>query len=978
MEFTQFMSNGERKLVYVLVHDLLIGVKFEARVVEMMPDNSFSLNHIRLDPFNYRNFDIPIRDQDKILLKTLREITYDKLVENFSGIKSDLPDLLFVKGEEFFKKIFRPYIERRLDILISYCRDHSIPVYQLNSGGAILEEPYQFVAEPAQVTYHFQWTPQALTYAIRVSISGQAVVLTNPSLILLTDQPAWFAYQGGLYTMDGVNVNKIKPFLSRDSLVVPKQTENKYFSTFIRGLLRQNAISQTGFTVTENKVSPTTIITLSVDWQNDPVLVLRFRYGNHDIPMDYADPRLVDMNEEVHPPSFKVIIRRMDAEADVFNLFYSMGLKPKGTSAIMLQPSPTGIIDPMSRLVEFSRLHYELMEEKGIIIEQEPGSTYLLAPPMINSNLRIENDWFDLEIEIEVGDQRIPFKLLKECILTGRRDYISPDGSVFLIPDEWFSRFRGVFMFGKTDGNRYRISKLHLGVLNGIDSGMSDKGQLPGEIIQRLFQNPDELSGDALRVLRPYQGIGVKWLLGLGREGFGGCLADDMGLGKTIQVLAMLDHLRLSRGSSGGTSLVVMPVSLLHNWENEILKFTPDQKLYRYAGPQRNVDPGWIRRFDIVLTTYGTLRNDIDLLEKIEFSYLILDESQHAKNADSVTFRALMRVRAVHRLAMTGTPVENSLDDLWSQMTLVNQGLLGSRKWFRDHFARSKNGFGPIQSAVNESSRVDNSLDEAEGWNLLRELVKPFILRRTKEAVAPELPLLTQEIRYCEPTEEQWSVYESRKSDIRNFLINRFKEPIDSTTRMLVLQSLMKLRLIANHPVMADSAYSGDSGKLNEMVGMINEVVSENHKVLVFSQFVKHLKIIAATLESSGVSFLMLTGQDSTKSRERMIRRFQQEDGLPVFLVSLKAGGVGLNLTQADYVFLADPWWNPAVEHQAISRAHRIGQENRVFAYRFITTGTIEEKILQMQERKQNLADIFVNRNALNLINPEEVLDLLS
>jgi SNF2 family DNA or RNA helicase len=574
--------------------------------------------------------------------------------------------------------------------------------------------------------------------------------------------------------------------------------------------------------------------------------------------------------------------------------------------------------------------------------------------------LQIERDWFDLEIEIEVGDQKIPFKSLKDWILSGNRDYVTSDGSVFLIPEEWFSRFRGVFMFGKSNGNRYKISKLHLGSLGAIDSGSFQGVESPNEIIRRLFDNQDELRGSASHALRPYQGIGVKWLLGLGREGFGGCLADDMGLGKTVQVLAMLDHLRLIQGSSRKTSLVVMPVSLLHNWENEIRKFTPAQKYYRYAGPQRNLDSDWIGRFDIVLTTYGTLRNDIDLLEKIEFHYLILDESQHAKNADSITFRALTRIRATNRLSMTGTPVENSLDDLWSQMTMVNQGLLGSRNWFRDHFIRSKD------NVIHEDASV-----------LLREMVKPFIFRRTKQSVAPELPQLTQEIRYCEPTEEQWSVYESRKSDIRNFLINRFREPVDGTTRMLVLQSLMKLRLIANHPVMADPGYNGGSGKMTEMSGMISEVVVENHKVLVFSQFVKHLKLIAATMDNTGIPYLMLTGQDTTKKREQMIRRFQNEDSLPVFLVSLKAGGVGLNLTRADYVFLADPWWNPAVENQAISRAHRIGQENHVFAYRFITTGTIEEKILQMQERKQNLADIFVNQNALNLINPEEVLDLL-
>ncbi|MFA6128755.1 MAG: DEAD/DEAH box helicase [Bacteroidales bacterium] len=955
------MSSDRRQLVYVLVHDLLIGVKFEARVVETLNDGSFSLNHIRLDPFSYRNFDVSYSDLDKALFKTLREITYDKLVANFTKNKSDLPDFLHIKGEDFFKKIFRPYVERRLVLLITYCRDHQIPVYQLNSGGVILDEPYRFARTQAKVTYHFQWTEEALTYAIRVSVGGDPVILHSPDLVLLTDQPAWFAYKGYLYTMEGVNVNKIKPFLARNSLIVPRQTEKKYFATFILNLLRQTPVSQSGFTVKERPVNPEIILTLSTDWNNDPVFIVHFLYGTHRIPADFADPRLVEMDDNLHPPSFTVITRQMDQENGMLTFLSSTGLQKKGGSALRLIPDAAGILDPMSWLVEFTRSHFELFSQHGITVEQEKGVNYILVPPVIRSSVGVTGDWFDLEIEIEIGDRIVQFKSLKDCILNGKREYVTPDGLVFLIPEEWFSRFRGVFLFGKADGKHFKVSKLHLASLSALDTESITGSGSPTEVIRKLFEGEIIITGAAAKVLRPYQGIGVQWLLGLVKEGFGGCLADDMGLGKTIQVLAMLDHIRINHNAAQKTSLVVMPVSLLHNWENEIRKFTPGQKFYRYAGPNRNAGPAWISRFDIMLTTYGTLRNDIEILEKFSFNFLILDESQHAKNADSVTFRAIERVNAGNRLAMSGTPVENSLDDLWSQMTLVNPGILGSRNWFRDHFIRPK-----------------NNLVIEETTELLKGTVRPFILRRTKESVAPELPQLTQEVRYCEPTEDQWSVYEARKSEIRNFLINRFREPVDGTTRMLVLQSLMKLRLIANHPVMADPDYTGGSGKLNEIAGMISEVVMENHKVLVFSQFVKHLKLIAAMLDGLGIPYVMLTGQDSTKKREEMIGIFQGDERIPVFLVSLKAGGVGLNLTRADYVFLADPWWNPAVENQAISRAHRIGQENRVFAYRFITSGTIEEKILLLQESKQDLADIFVNRNALNLINPQEVLDLLS
>jgi len=952
----------KRELIYVLVQDELIGVKVEARAAQVLPDGTFSLNHLRLDPLNHRNFDVTITEPDKVLLKSLRDITYDNLVSNFTKIKSDLPDFLNIKGEEFFKKIFRPYVERRLTFIIGQCKENHIPIYQLNSNGVVMDEPYTFAEKPATLSYNFQWTPQALTYAIQVFDGDIPVVLHSPSLVVLTDQPAWFTYKGRMYTMERVNGNKIKPFQTKASLTIPQSTEKKYFATFIRNLLRQTPIGHSGFSVIEQNISPIAIVSLSVDWNNDPVLVLHFQYGEHKIPLDHPDPRLVDMDDQLHPPSFMVTIRQMDAEDAVVQMIMSTGLKRKGTSGFVLEPTKSETANPMFRLIDYARAHDQLFRDHGIQVQQEPGVNYLLAPPVIQTNLQADHDWFDLQIEIIVGDQRISFKSLKDCILNGEREFLTPDGAVFLIPEEWFSRFRGVFIFGKSNGNKFKISKLHLGALRQMSDPESLSGDAsPKEIIRRIFENQEPLSGGASALLRPYQDIGVKWLLGLSREGFGGCLADDMGLGKTVQVLALLDHLRIANDTKSGTSLIVMPVSLLYNWENEIRKFTPGQQSYRHAGPQRNSDPEWLQQFDLVLTTYGTLRNDIDQLEKFRFKYLILDESQHAKNAGSLTFQAITRIEADHRLAMTGTPIENSLDDLWSQMTMVNQGLLGTKNWFHERFVRSREHVIP-----------------SDAVQLLKETVKPFILRRTKEVVAPELPPLTQEIRYCEPTPEQWSLYESRKSEIRNLLIDRFREPVDGATRLLVLQSLMKLRLMANHPVMADPLYRGDSGKLNEMMTVIGEVMAENHKILLFSQFVKHLKIIAHALDQAHIPYVMMTGQDTAKKREQMINRFQNEESLPVFLVSLKAGGVGLNLTRADYVFLADPWWNPAVENQAISRAHRIGQENHVFSYRFITSGTIEEKILQMQEQKQNLADVFVNQNALNLINPEEILELLA
>ena len=444
----------------------------------------------------------------------------------------------------------------------------------------------------------------------------------------------------------------------------------------------------------------------------------------------------------------------------------------------------------------------------------------------------------------------------------------------------------------------------------------------------------------------------------------------------TIQALAMLQQRAESGAAQGAATLLVLPTSLVYNWINEAQKFTPGLRLLAYTGTYRDKDISRFADYDVVLTSYGIVRLDTDLLASYAFDYVILDESQAIKNPGSTTSQAVRQLRARHRLILTGTPVENSTMDLWSQMSFINPGLLGTQAFFRKEFLKP----------------IEKNRDEGR-TRRLHALIKPFILRRHKAQVAQDLPAKTEQLSYCPMTEEQAHRYEETKSFYRNQILNSFDAAAGANgvagqpsagngtavpnTQLLLLQGLTRLRQMANHPRLADPAYEGESGKLREVLRMLRSVIAEGHKVLVFSQFVKHLALVRAALDEREISYAYLDG--STRDRAAEVARFQETEALRVFLISLKAGGVGLNLTAADYVFILDPWWNPAVEAQAVDRAHRIGQQRPVFIYKFITQDTVEEKILALQRRKLALVSelIATDEAVMKHLTREDIEELL-
>lgn len=575
-------------------------------------------------------------------------------------------------------------------------------------------------------------------------------------------------------------------------------------------------------------------------------------------------------------------------------------------------------------------------------------------------------DWFDMKMEISFGDQHVALADIKKAVLN-KQNYIQlGDGTFGMLPEDWLERYAGLFKFGQIKGESLKVSKLHFSVIDDLYDQIDDVA-----IQQELWEKKHKLlnfreiqdilpPANITANLRDYQKEGFKWLNFLDEFRWGGCLADDMGLGKTVQVLTFLQHRKNIKPEA--VNLVVVPTTLLFNWQAEVEKFTPELRIYVHRGVTRERDLELLKDYDLVLTTYGTLRSDIETFKEIRFDYVVLDESQAIKNPDSKIAKAVKLLNTQNRLVMTGTPVENNTFDLYSQMEFLNPGLLGSQEFFRAEFA----------------TPIDKYRDE-EKARQLRKLIFPFMLKRTKEEVAKDLPDKTETILFCEMGAQQRKVYDTFREQYRLKIVEKMAEEGKDKAAFLILEGLLKLRQICDSPALLsdDGDYGEDSAKLEEIIREIEENAG-NHKILIFSQFLKMLDLVRRHLEKSGIPYEYLDG--STQDRAARVRNFQESVHCRVFLMSLKAGGVGINLTEADYVYLVDPWWNPAVEQQAIDRTHRIGQTKKVFAYKMICKDTVEEKILQLQDKKKDIAKelISTEQGLIKKLTQDDIVGLFS
>lgn len=618
-------------------------------------------------------------------------------------------------------------------------------------------------------------------------------------------------------------------------------------------------------------------------------------------------------------------------------------------------------------------------------------------------------DWFELRgsvtYETETGVHTVDLPRILQAVRAGHTTVKLDDGSEGLLPQEWLAEHGLLTAMGRLHDDHLRFRSSQAALLDALLSRQEqvdiDTTFAAAREKLRRFDGiqPLQPAPTFQGTLRPYQCDGLGWFAFLRWFGMGGILADDMGLGKTIQILAMLDA-RYNGGEAPGSesriggapnaeatdaqrghrpTLIVVPRSVIFNWIDEAQRFAPRLRVQAYTGGDRHNLRDTFADHDVIVTSYGLLRRDIDELRKFHFDYVVLDEAQAIKNPQSQSAKAARLLQADHRLALTGTPVENHIGDLWSIFEFLNPGMLGSSTRFAELVRHGLSGGGAAARQTVTDINVGTQIARA---------LRPFILRRTKKQVLKELPEKTEQTIHCQMDSRQRAVYDELRAYFRQTLLTQFSrvggdtplaEAGGSGSPMLVLEALLRLRQAACHPALIDPKHNHlPSAKMEVLLDRLSDLVDEGHKALVFSQFTSMLSLVRQELDARGIRYAYLDGQ--TRKRKQVVDRFQNDPDCPIFLISLKAGGFGLNLTAAEYVFILDPWWNPAVEAQAIDRTHRIGQTRHVFAYRLICQDTVEQRILELQQRKKRLADALIGgqENLLRNLTRDDLERLLS
>lgn len=796
---------------------------------------------------------------------------------------------------------------------------------------------------------------EGITYTLSLKENKTTFLPMNSSIDILLDEPGWLIVNKKLGRLKELNSKKLTPFLKKKSIEIPSKLVDNYFKSFIPEIAKKIDIEATGFEIEHrDQIISSTIQPVYDFFKNCYYLNLYFDYNGYlfDAGKTKKTHSFVDFSIVNEP---KIIqFKRSAVEILYTKKLLEIGLVKIKNELFGLDTDLEAndpyiniqlIIDNKEKLENLGFTIQNLkLESKEIITESNS----------ISISKETKADWFDIKIIITIGNYKINFSEIIPNIKSKERLFMLPDGNYFLIPLEWFSKYGSLAKLAKTENGSLLLRKSNFIALDGIS-----------EIKNEVISQAEYMASDLLKAtLRPYQIDGVKWLLSHFNSNLGACLADDMGLGKTLQTLAVLVAVQEQLGFTTKTTnfdlfqnettiereplktLIVLPSSLVFNWYNEASKFTPHFSKIQYVGNDRKLLTSRLASTDLIFTSYSIVHRDISILEKYDFRYLILDESQYIKNKNSKIFKAINKINTAHKMALSGTPIENSLDDLWSQMQFINPDILGTYDFFVQNFKI------PI-----EKKQDENSLFE------LKNLVQPYILRRTKEQVLKDLPELTEQIYYCDMDPEQEKLYEKEKSKARNFLL---KTDGSSPDKISIINTLMKLRQLSNHPKMVDQESEIDSGKYVAVTNYLESLVKEKQKAIIFSSFVTNLNFYTDWCKENKIQFCEITGETPSIKREQQVNLFQEKEEPLLFFISLKAGGVGLNITKASYVLFLDPWWNPFAEKQGVGRAHRIGQLNKVNVIRFISKNTVEEKIIKLQENKKLLSDSLLEESYIN------------
>ena len=898
------------------------------------------------------------------LLELCNELFPEQLEKNFNRNNKKTQTFSLLFDDKKTKSLIRNYIDTRLDKFLKLCNENGVAVCHSIERKIRCEDiRLHFSDKIISPVLNFRKTLTGVHYSMNLKYGeGDAFSPFEKDIHILCDLPGWLIVQNRLNRLDNINANKLSPFFTKESIFVPVKNMMDFFEKFIADIIGKAEVETEGFDVVIYNNLDHVSLQFTKDlftgkWMGE----LLFRYKDKVFyPGDLSVKKTtINVNENGDVAVFQ--LRRNAVEEESWtNLFLEKGLYINATKRLSgLNDDPYAVFQIVGDSLP------ENTEKFSILLPEEDGKKILIAPYIQLMKAIQKTDWFELKGYFDIEGDRYPVSAFFQCIRDNNRLFRLKNGMYWAIPETIFTKYKDIAMFGVPSDDAWNVSKMHYTLLENTN-------ELHKEQIKE-FKNRDinfQPSEKMLAILRPYQIEGAAWLYKHYKNGLGACLADDMGLGKTLQTLALLavvkDEIKTESQSNEAAdvgqldlfrhttqhlltplrALVVLPASLVFNWYSEINKFVPSLHVCNHTGAGRHKDLRILNSYDIILTTYQTVLSDLELLSKLEFRYVILDESQQIKNRHSQSFKALNSLNAINKISLSGTPVENSLSDLWSQMEFINQNVLGTYPFFK------KNFLDPIEKNK-----------DAVALEKLKSLISPYILRRTKFQVAPDLPELSEQIFYSEMPSDHSKAYESEKSAARNYIAGLDRN--DTGFRIHVFTMLMRLRLMASHPVLAENEYSGESGKFEDICFHIRNVVRSGQKVLIFSSFKKHLTLFESWLNDQDISFLLLTGDTPATERGALVHAFQESKNEHIFLISLKAGGVGLNLTAADYVFILDPWWNPFAEYQAISRAHRIGRDKPVHVIRFVTKGTIEEKILKLQTGKKAVSDQIIDVNEM-------------
>jgi len=949
-------------IVYAFINDEHFGTLLEALVFQAYPQatDQLMLEYQALTPQNIGGFAIAT-EEDVELVKLISETHPDAVLKKVKKEKE--------KVKDYFKNIYKDTKANKLqiDVIDNYIEKRKKRMYELLKTRKYIVKnknaPNQFIEMMpgyVDVQFHFKRYAVQTTYFATLTYNDEPLDIRKSKTVLLANSPGFIWIDNAIYALqEQVEGVKLKPFMVKENITISSEMEETYYKGFVANMIAEYDIVAEGFTVINVKERPRAVLQMKemhdakkalifagdeeeeIHESTQLLLQLTFQYGRHSFTsFNEVNTHVVYKRLDDDTIVFYKIHRDKEWEIEAFNSILATGLK------LVLNK----IVMPRNEALRWINTYLNEEYCPDIVLDKGKDSNlkYFLGKIDFSLNITENRDWFDVNAVVMFGEFRIPFAEIRRMILNKQSEFKLPSGEVAIIPSSWFVDYTEFFAFAKEgdDNESVILARHHLALVQEMKNEnlaavtISNKLEALRDFTEiENTKLPKGLKG----TLRPYQKGGYDWMRFLNTYHLGGCLADDMGLGKTVQTLALLQE---QREEGKLPSLLIVPTSLIYNWQMEAAKFVPSLLVMAHVGQNRKKHTREFMQYNLIITSYGTLRSDLDLLSGFKFNYVILDESQAIKNPTSLVSKAVMELDSRHRLILTGTPLENSTLDLWSQMNFINPGLLGSQSYFKNEFQI------PIEKKNDE-----------EKLKKLHNIIKPFILRRSKSQVATDLPPKIENLHYSTMSESQAKAYETAKDYYRTQIMEQIELQGIAKSQFFVLQGLTHLRQLANHPRMVDEDYLGDSGKLEDVTFKLCELVQEGHKVLVFSQFVKQLKIVEEFMNELEIPYAYLDG--GTKDRQAEVESFQNDEKIQVFLISLKAGGVGLNLTAADYVFLLDPWWNPAIEAQAVDRAHRIGQNKTVMIYKFISRDTIEEKILLLQQNKRKLiSDLIITEES--------------